>query len=182
QTPEICMAAVQNYGGALKYVKEQTPELCMAAVVQNYVWALEYVKEQTPEICMAAVQNNWGTLQYVKEQTPELCMAAVQQDGRALDCVNNKTFDICAKANGSLDDVLNDEHFGEGELDEVYEYRLVAQELYDHAVQERQQANMERKKPSVMDRLQNAVKQVAERAAAAQPREQTKSRSVGHDR
>lgn len=35
------------------YISEQTPELCMAAVQQNGI-ALEYVKEQTHEICMAA--------------------------------------------------------------------------------------------------------------------------------
>ena len=35
-------------------LKEQTPEICMAAVQQNW-WALQHVKKQTPEICMAAV-------------------------------------------------------------------------------------------------------------------------------
>ena len=49
QTPEICMAAVDSNGLTLKNVKEQTPEICMAAV-KNCGWALEYVKEQT-EIC-----------------------------------------------------------------------------------------------------------------------------------
>jgi len=28
QTPELCLAAVKNYGRVFKYVKEQTPEIC----------------------------------------------------------------------------------------------------------------------------------------------------------
>ena len=34
------------------------------------------VKEQTPELCMAAVTNNGYALRFVKEQTPELCLAS----------------------------------------------------------------------------------------------------------
>jgi hypothetical protein len=35
---------VKQNGNVLYYIKEQTPELCLAAVQQNE-WALEYVKE-----------------------------------------------------------------------------------------------------------------------------------------
>lgn len=45
---------------------------------------LKYVKEQTPEICLAAVQENGLALEYVKEQTPEICLAAVKRSGCAL--------------------------------------------------------------------------------------------------
>jgi hypothetical protein len=36
-TSEICLAAVQQYGGALMYITEElmTPELCLAAVQQD---------------------------------------------------------------------------------------------------------------------------------------------------
>ena len=33
----------------MQFVKEQTPEICLAAVKQN-IFALKFVKEQTPEI------------------------------------------------------------------------------------------------------------------------------------
>lgn len=36
---------VQQCGYDLNYVEEQTPEICLAAVQQN-VWALEFVNEQ----------------------------------------------------------------------------------------------------------------------------------------
>jgi hypothetical protein len=52
--------------------------------VKQNGWALHYVKEQTPEICLAAVKEDGCALHYVKEQTPEICLAAVKEDGCAL--------------------------------------------------------------------------------------------------
>ena len=52
------------------------------------------IKEQSPEICMAAVKRNGHALQFVKEQTPELCLVAVRQNSDALKFVRNKTPEI----------------------------------------------------------------------------------------
>lgn len=82
QTPEICLAAMRNCY-AFEYVKEQTPEICLAAVKVNGL-ILEHIKEQTPEICLAAVHQNGLLLRYVKEQTPEICLLAVEQNRFAL--------------------------------------------------------------------------------------------------
>ena len=71
QTPEICLAAVTVNRCAIRYVKKQTPEICLAAVTR-YGCAIEYVKEQTPVICLAAVTSSGGALEYVKDQTPEI--------------------------------------------------------------------------------------------------------------
>ena len=46
--------------------------------------ALRYVEQQTDEICLAAVQQDGHALQYVKQQTDEICLAAMQRDGDAL--------------------------------------------------------------------------------------------------
>ena len=46
---EYCLGAVKQYGLALEYVKEQTPEICLEAVKQ-YGLALKWVKNQTPLI------------------------------------------------------------------------------------------------------------------------------------
>ena len=54
----------------LAIIKNQTPEVCLAAVKQDGT-ALQYVKEQTPEICLAAVKQESAVLKYVKKQTPE---------------------------------------------------------------------------------------------------------------
>ena len=96
QTVEMCLAAVQ-YGWALRFVKEQTPEICLAAVKQSGN-AFQFVKEQTVDICLAAVKQNGLALQDVKEQTAEICLAAVQQNGCALQYVNEQTMKICLAA------------------------------------------------------------------------------------
>jgi hypothetical protein len=56
-------------------------------------YALKYVKEQTPEICLTAVKQNGYALQYVKEQTPEICLTAVKEDGYALKYVDKSIFE-----------------------------------------------------------------------------------------
>lgn len=89
----FCLLSVQINGLALKYIKEQTPEICMAAVQQT-AYALQYANEQTDEICMIAVQQDGYLLYYVKKQTNEICMAAVLQDGLALKYVNKQTPEI----------------------------------------------------------------------------------------
>ena len=57
---------VKRNGMALRFVKEQTPEICLAAVQQDGL-ALKYVKEQTPEICSAAVKQNSKAHKYVRK-------------------------------------------------------------------------------------------------------------------
>ena len=48
----------------MKFVKEQTEEICLAAIEQSS-YALAYVKDQTEEICLIAVKQNSEALQYV---------------------------------------------------------------------------------------------------------------------
>jgi len=86
------LEAVNKNGYAIKYVEDQTPEICLAAVKQDG-YNLQYVKDQTPEICLAAVKQNWDTLKYVKDQTKEICLAAVRQDGDALKYVEERFLD-----------------------------------------------------------------------------------------
>jgi hypothetical protein len=76
----FCVKAVKKNGNALKYVKDQTPDLCLEAVKHNGR-ALKYVKDQTHEICLEAVKRNGHALRYVKTQPPlpERCLAAANQ-------------------------------------------------------------------------------------------------------
>jgi hypothetical protein len=97
QTPEICFEAVKQDGLALKFVKNQTPEICFEAV-KNKGFALIFIKEQTTEICLEAVKQNGLALQYVKNETPEICLEAVKQNGLALQYVKNQTPEICLEA------------------------------------------------------------------------------------
>ena len=79
---------VTHNGFTLEFVIEQTPELCLATV-QQHGKAILYVKEQTTGLCLAAVQQSGWALRYVKAQTHELCLAAVQQPREARQFVIN---------------------------------------------------------------------------------------------
>jgi hypothetical protein len=97
QTPEICLAAVKRNGSVLRFVKEQTSKICLAAVKQDE-YALFAVKNQTPEICMIAVKENGNIINFVKEQTHEMCMVSVKQEGLNILFVKEQTPEICLAA------------------------------------------------------------------------------------
>lgn len=60
------MDEVQKNGMALKNIKDQTEELCMAAVRQNGC-ALKYVQNQTLEICLEAIRQTPIAANYMSE-------------------------------------------------------------------------------------------------------------------
>lgn len=135
QTDEICKAAVEHDGHALKYIKSEnmTYPLCLAAVKQNG-FAIQHVKDkfltqelclaavknmglalmnvpdnlQTEEICIAAVRENWKALKYTAygSQTNAVCLEAVTICGDALEYVENQTPEICKAAIEEDEDAL----------------------------------------------------------------------------
>jgi hypothetical protein len=66
-------------------------EKALEAVKQNG-HALRYVKNQTENICLEAVKQDGHALRYVKNQTENICLEAVKQDGTALMYVNENIF------------------------------------------------------------------------------------------
>ena len=76
---------VEQNANALRYVKNQTEQMCCVAVNQNPL-TLQFVKEQTDTICRVALHKNGLVLHYVKPHllTVDLCKIAVQQNGYAL--------------------------------------------------------------------------------------------------
>ena len=51
--------------------EEQTPEICLAAV-QEIGWMIEYVENQSREICLAALQSLPYAIAYVRHPTSEM--------------------------------------------------------------------------------------------------------------
>lgn len=74
---------VKRNGRKLKYVKNQTYDICLTAIKQD-ASAFMYVKNQTDEICMAAVKLDERNLKYIKNQTYDICMEVVRNHGYAL--------------------------------------------------------------------------------------------------
>ena len=55
---ETNLREVKQYGRwNLRFIQEQTPEVCLAAVQQSG-WALQFVKVQTPELCLVAIKHD----------------------------------------------------------------------------------------------------------------------------
>ena len=89
---------VENSRGlVLKYVDNQSEELCMKAVEKNG-YVLEYVKNKTYNICIKAIETCPMALKYVDNQMYGMCLKAVQLDGLALQYVKCKTHKICETA------------------------------------------------------------------------------------
>jgi len=88
---EEALEKVKENWYALKFVNNQTEEICLAAVKQNWR-ALQYINNQTEEICLDAVKENWFALQYVNNQTEEICLEAVKENWSALQFVDKSIF------------------------------------------------------------------------------------------
>ena len=56
---------------SLRYVENQTEELCLTAVAQAG-YSLEYVRNQSEAICLEAVKQNYRALEFVKKSNLEL--------------------------------------------------------------------------------------------------------------
>lgn len=90
QTPELCMAAVKLNGLALQHAKFRTIDICQTAVDQNSM-ALEFVPIilRSKEMCLKAVNKNGLALQFVTRQTYPMCLAAVTNNGEAWHFIND---------------------------------------------------------------------------------------------
>jgi hypothetical protein len=86
RTFEVCAASVQKHGSTLEYVPDALQERLAKIAIEQSGLNLRYVKEQTPELCLAAVKDAPYAFIFVKEEnyTPEVCIEAVRHDGTLL--------------------------------------------------------------------------------------------------
>ncbi len=99
QTEELCLEAVKNDGMSLEFIKNKTTKIYLEAVKNNGL-ALQFINEQTYEICLEAVKNNGIILKLVDKQfqIDELCLEAIKSNCFALQYVDNQTYEICKYA------------------------------------------------------------------------------------
>ena len=86
---------LQNYKAqyeALTTKKNLKGEEAMKAVKKDG-YALRYVNEQTEQICIEAVKQSGFALRYVNKQTEAICIEAVKQDEDALRFVDARFFE-----------------------------------------------------------------------------------------
>lgn len=102
---DVNLKNLKKDGLLLKQInkKEQTPEMCKAAINQN-PRALQYASRTciNSEICLAAVKKDGNVFRYVPSQfvTKKMCLFAVQADADLLNNVpdNWRTREICLLA------------------------------------------------------------------------------------
>ena len=75
---------IKEYPIFIKYLIDQTPELCRIAV-KNEGLSITLIRNQTPELCLMAVKQNGLALQYCQYYTYDIRLAAVQQNIEASD-------------------------------------------------------------------------------------------------
>jgi ferritin-like protein len=112
KTPEVCLAAVKNYKGTIKYIpsEKQTLEICKMVVEDKYHAKFicpKKFEEYFPKNYVKLVETDKCKFCGVPEkfQTQEVCLAAVKQNGVSIEYVPEKiiTKKLClvaAKQNG----------------------------------------------------------------------------------
>ena len=98
QTKELCELAVQITPSTIRYVEKQTAELCEMAVKKDG-YALQYVViPQTENMGKLAVRQNGMALHLVKPQTKETCEIAINRHINSLYHVEDQTKELCEMA------------------------------------------------------------------------------------
>jgi hypothetical protein len=96
QTFDVCMLAIKKVPSALKYIVNQTPEICLEAFKKGCNFG--YIRCQTPEICLEAVKMDWQLIGSIKYQTREVCLIALEKSWIALKYIRDQTDELCLRA------------------------------------------------------------------------------------
>lgn len=105
QTDDVCIAAISYVADKpnvyvndiIPFITNWSERVCLAVLSLN-VSLFQQLPLQTREICLLAVTIDPNTLQYVHDQTYEICLAAIRIDAKALRHVREKTIELCTKA------------------------------------------------------------------------------------
>lgn len=76
----------------IKFSKENLNELYLSAVnaVKKESLLLKYIKDQTEEMCLESIKQNPFTIYYVNEQLDEICREALRQNKNTIEYIKDK--------------------------------------------------------------------------------------------
>jgi len=89
--------AVSISGHSIKYIKNPSQELSLAAIRRN-VYSIQFIENPLPEVAHEAVMSIPFILQYIKNQTPELCLTAIRRNPASIFHVKELNLEICKEA------------------------------------------------------------------------------------
>lgn len=97
QTVDICLAAIAEDIEELSDIRNQTTYICCKAIEMN-PFALEYIKNQTKFLIHYAIDINYNALQLVRNQTKDIVMYALKKSPEAIKYSNYQDDEICCIA------------------------------------------------------------------------------------
>lgn len=96
QDPKFCKEAVIKNAYCLKFVNDQTEELCLSALQSKIIGpeVLLFVRTPTDKIVKEFIKYDYHALEFVNEQTKSLCEFAVKRNDKALNSIRELTLDL----------------------------------------------------------------------------------------
>lgn len=87
---EIRSIIFRNRISFLRYIPDQTHEICISALFQD-AWALRLIRRQTHNLCKFAVLRDPSALQFVRQQTISVCFTAIMIEPASIQYVHDQT-------------------------------------------------------------------------------------------
>ena len=85
---QVQLAAIQQHGAAIGYIKNPSKQAQLAAIQQNGT-AIYHIKNPSEQVQLTAVQQNGRAIEYIKNPSEQIQLAAVQQNGYAIKYIEN---------------------------------------------------------------------------------------------
>lgn len=89
---ELMLYAVRSAWNNLKYFKEPTPGVRMAAL-ESKGWAIQFIKDPVQEEKLLAVKRDADALQYIQEADCEVQLTAVKNSWRAIRYIGDPCYE-----------------------------------------------------------------------------------------
>ena len=82
------LAAVEQNGFAIQYIKNPSEQMQLAAVKQDG-WAIRYINSPSEQVQLAAVRQNSWAIRYINSPSEQVQLAAVEHAGQAIQYIDN---------------------------------------------------------------------------------------------
>ena len=90
---QVQLAAVEHYGIVLRYIKNPSEQVQLAAVKQDG-YAIRYIKNPSEQMQLAAVRQNGLAITDIKNPSEQVKLAAVRENGMAIEYIKNPSEEV----------------------------------------------------------------------------------------
>ena len=90
---QVQLAAVEHYGIVLRYIKNPSEQVQLSAVKQDG-YAIRYIKNPSEQMQLVAVRQNGLSIVDIKNPSEQVKLAAVRENGMAIEYIENPSEQI----------------------------------------------------------------------------------------